>query len=164
MTQSDDSTTDEQPVFTDGGTDAQAAHENTNYLEHEVNIFKPSTPFMKDNVRMILLLFAAWIIGVFGPVFASYFAEGFMTETTVLGGYPLNFFLTALISPLIALMLAAVYAWYRDRLDSKYGITHGEEADETSETAVSADGGEVVLEEADNELDEARPSQQGEKP
>jgi len=163
MTQSDDSPTGEQPVLTDGG-DAQTAHENTDYLEHEVNIFKPSTPFMKDNVRMILLLFAAWVIGVFGPVFASYFAEGFMTETTVLGGYPLNFFLTALISPLIALMLAAVYAWYRDRLDTKYGITHGEEAEETSETTVSADGGQPVSEAADEKLDEETVSQRGEKP
>ncbi len=149
MTQSDDSMTDEQPVLTDGGGDAHAVHENTDYLDHEVNIFKPSTPFMKDNLRMIFVLFAAWIIGVFGPVIASYFAEGFMTETTVLGGYPLNFFLTAIVSPLIALVLAAVYAWYRDRLDTKYGISHETEVEDDSEATVSADGGEVVSDESE---------------
>ncbi len=137
---------------TDGGTDepttdgesAAAIHENTEYLEQEINLFKPSTPFMRDNLRMIFLLFGAWVLFIFGPVTASLVAEDFMTNTTVLGGYPLNFFLTAIVSPLAALVLAAVYAWYRDRLDTKYGITHETQAEQPApETGQAAEGGDA---------------------
>ena len=133
----------DQAAVTDGGTTdrtrAQSVHENTDYLEQEVNLFKPSTPFMRDNLRMMFLLFGAWLILVFGPVTASLVAEDFMTETTVLGGFPLNFFLTAIVSPLSALVLAAVYAWYRDRLDTKYGISHADTTD--TDQSVATDGG-----------------------
>ena len=128
----------------DGGTAAVAAGEEIDYLEREVNLFRPSTPFMRDNLKMIFTLFGVWVVFVFGPVTASLFAEEFMTETTVLGGFPLNFFLTAIVAPLAALVLAAIYAWYRDRLDRKYGITHGsgEDAGETGAEGATADGGE----------------------
>lgn len=130
-------------VATDGGS-AAAIHENTEYLEQEINLFKPSTPFMRDNLRMIFLLFGAWMLFIFGPVTASLVAEDFMTNTTVLGGYPLNFFLTAIVSPLAALVLAAVYAWYRDRLDTKYGITHETQEEQPApETGQAADGGDA---------------------
>ena len=155
MTQSDDSTADEQDVLTDGGG-AQAVHENTDYLEHEVNIFRPSTAFMRDKLKMIVVLFAAWMVFIFGPVTASLFAEEFMTETTVLGGFPLNFFLTAIVSPLAALVLAATYALYRDRLDVKYGISH--ETPEEAEATVAADGsGDSTSDDAGDEAGGSSP-------
>ena len=142
MTEENDNRS-ESEALTDGGS-AAAIHENTDYLEQEINLFKPSTPFMRDNLRVIFLLFGTWVLFVFGPVTASVFAEDFMTNTTVLGGYPLNFFLTAIVSPLAALVLAAVYAWYRDRLDTKYGIAQKTDADESSaEAGQAAEGGDA---------------------
>ena len=112
------------PAETDGGT-VERRTEPVDYLDEEINLFRPATPFMRDNLKMIFSLFAVWLVFIFGPVTLSYFFPEFMTETRILGGYPLNFFLTALIAPAAALTLAAAYAWYRDRLDDKYGIVHG---------------------------------------
>lgn len=94
--------------------------EQFDYLDREVNILKPATPFMRANLRMIFSLFAVWLVFVFGPVTASYFVPELVTEIQILGGYPLHFFLTAMVAPAAALVLAAIYAWYRDRLDTVY--------------------------------------------
>ena len=90
------------------------------YLEGEINLFRPATPFMRANLRMIFFLFGLWLVFVFGPVTASYFFPDFMTDTRILGGYPLNFFLTAMVAPGAALVLAGIYASYRDRLDKRF--------------------------------------------
>lgn len=90
------------------------------YLEREINLFKPATPFMRANLRMIFALVGLWILFVFGPVTASYFFPEVMTETRILGGFPLNFFLTAMVAPAAALILAGIYAAYRDRLDRQF--------------------------------------------
>lgn len=123
-----------EEVETDGGV------ETADYLDAEINMFKPATPFMRDHLKVIWGFFAVWALFVFGPVTATAIAPEVMTETTVLGGYPLHFFLTALVAPAGALVLSAVYAWQRDRLDSKYGVRHEEEADAGG--AMAADGGE----------------------
>ncbi|MWV39399.1 DUF4212 domain-containing protein [Natrialba sp. INN-245] len=121
-------------VETDGGATTEA------YLDEEINIFKPATPFMRDHLRVIWLSFFAWVVVVFGPTTAILFASDFMVETTVLGGFPLHFFLTAIVTPLGALLLSVAYATQRDRLDTKYGISH--EADTDSSGAVATDGGD----------------------
>ncbi|MEY7847841.1 DUF4212 domain-containing protein [Natrarchaeobius sp. A-rgal3] len=121
-------------VETDGGATTEA------YLDEEINIFKPATPFMRDHLRVIWLSFVAWILVVFGPTTAILVAPGFMTETTVLGGFPLHFFLAAIVTPLGALLLSVAYATQRDRLDTKYGISH--EAETDASDAVATDGGD----------------------
>ncbi|WP_255169999.1 DUF4212 domain-containing protein [Natrononativus amylolyticus] len=124
----------ESDVETDGGVQTEA------YLEEEINIFRPATPFMRDHLRVIWLAFFAWILVVFGPVTLALANPSLVTETTVLGGYPLHFFLTAIITPLGALLLSVGYAIQRDRLDDRYGIAHDEAAE--SESTVAADGGD----------------------
>lgn len=122
-------------VETDGGV------RNKTYLDKEINIFKPATPFMRDHLRVIWLSFIAWIIVVFGPTTATLLAPDLMTGTTVLGGFPLHFLLTAIVTPLGALLLSVVYAMQRDRLDAKYGISHEDEEETESGSTVAVDGG-----------------------
>ncbi|MXV61045.1 DUF4212 domain-containing protein [Natronorubrum sp. JWXQ-INN-674] len=129
-----DSTETSDPVETDGGVATEA------YLDKEINIFKPATPFMRDHLRVIWLSFIAWILVVFGPTTATFLAPDLMTGTEVLGGFPLHFFLAAIFTPLAALLLSVAYAMQRDRLDTKYGISHEEEVE--SGGTVAADGGE----------------------
>jgi len=124
-------------VATDGGV---AAHESTDYLDAEVNIFRPSTPFMRDPLRVIWTMFAAWAVLVFGPVVATYVATDTMTSLTVLG-FPLHYFLTAVVSPTGALVLSFVYARKRDSLDAAYGIDHSTEGEDTDAATAVADGG-----------------------
>lgn len=124
---------------TDGG--ATMRREPADYLNAEVNLFKPATPFMRDHLKLIWGSFVAWVLFVFGPVTATAIAPELMTETIVFG-FQLHFFLTALGAPFGALALSGIYAWQRDRLDEKYGISHGEEAPENARTA-AADGGET---------------------
>jgi putative solute:sodium symporter small subunit len=126
-------------VETDGGVKTEA------YLDEEINIFKPATPFMRDHLRVIWLSFLAWILVVFGPttavmIEAEFLGSDLMTATTVFGGFPLHFFLTAIFTPLGALLLSVAYAMQRDRLDTKYDITH-ETEDEADSGTVAADGG-----------------------
>jgi len=133
---------------TDGGaTRAAQKHQNTDYLDEEVNLLKPSTPYMRDHLRIVWAGFVAWAIIVFGPVTLTAIAPGVMTSTVVpVIGFPLHYFLVAFGAPTGALVLAAIYARQRDRLDDKYGIDHSTAGPEEggageSGEAAATDGG-----------------------
>jgi uncharacterized membrane protein len=68
-----------------------------------------------------------------------------MTTTMPVLGFPLHYFLVAFGAPTGALILAALYARQRDKLDEKYGIDPSTPTTETdsAETADAAatDGG-----------------------
>lgn len=123
---------DESSAKTDGGVTAQAGqdHRNIDYLSREVNLLRPSTPFMRDHLRIIWTGFAAWALIVFGPVTLTAIAPDVMTTPIPVIGFPLHYFLVAIGAPLGALILAFWYARKRDALDEKYGITHGTVAGE----------------------------------
>lgn len=134
-TKHDIDSNDATAAETDGGVATET------YLDKEINIFKPATPFMRDHLRVIGISFIAWVIVVFGPTTATVLAPDTMTGITVFGGFPLHFFLTAIFTPLGALLLSVAYAMQRDRLDSKYDISHDVE-EETEAGGVATDGGE----------------------
>src|SRR6056297_3790406 len=125
-------------VETDGGV--AASRQTADYLDTEVNIFRPSTPFMRDHLRIVWTMFAAWAVFVFGPVTATYLATDFMTSVTVLG-FPLHYLLTAIGAPTGALLLSFVYARKRDQLDEEYGIDHSTGATSGDGEAAVTDGG-----------------------
>ena len=140
---------EEQPsVETDGGTLTQAAqaHRNTNYLDEEVNLLNPSTAFMRDHLKVVWISFIIWALIVFGPVTATLVAPDVMTTTMPVLGFPWHYFLVAFCAPTGALVLAAIYARQRDKLDAKYGIdpstpaTTETEGNEASD-ATATDGG-----------------------
>ncbi|MFB6270799.1 MAG: DUF4212 domain-containing protein [Halobacterium sp.] len=113
---------------TDGGTvtAGEQQRDETDYLTSEVNLLKPSTPFMRDHLRIIWTGFAVWAVVVFGPVTLTAIAPGAMTSTIPVIGFPLHYFLVAIGAPGGALLLAFWYARKRDQLDEKYGIDHGD--------------------------------------
>jgi len=128
---------------------SQAAqrHQNTDYLDEEVNLLKPSTPYMRDHLRIVWAGFVAWALIVFGPVTLTAIAPGAMTTTMPVLGFPWHYFLVAFCAPTGALVLAAIYARQRDKLDDKYGIDHntaGPDEGGASEgaEATATDGGE----------------------
>ncbi|WP_246999943.1 DUF4212 domain-containing protein [Halosolutus gelatinilyticus] len=129
---------------TDGGVASSAAqeHRNTDYLNREVNILKPSTPFMRDHLRVVWTGFVIWVLIVFGPVTATYLATDAMTTQMPLIGFPWHYFLVAFGAPTGALILSFWYSRKRDALDAKYGIDHAtiEETDRGTEAAAT-DGG-----------------------
>lgn len=127
--------TETDRLETDGG------RESVDYLDEKIHMFKPATPFMRDHLKLIWGLFAVWTVFTFGPVTATVLATDFMTSTHVLG-FQLHYLTTALGAPIGALLLCAVYAWQRDRLDAKYGVDHEAEAEAESGRTVAADGGE----------------------
>ena len=143
----DDAVTDggsaNDDAATDGGVTATAAkkHNNTDYLSEEVNLLKPSTAYMRDHLRIVWTGFVVWAVIVFGPVTLTMLAPEPMTTTTVpVLGFPLHYFLVAFGAPTSALVLAAVYARQRDKLDEKYGIEHG--AAEPADAGSADDGGQ----------------------
>lgn len=116
---------------TDDGTATDGSgsnHTEGTYLDERITLFSASTPFMRDNLKVIWGTFILWVLFVFGPVTATALAPEMMTQT-IPGDFQLHFFLTAIGAPLGALILSAVYAYQRDRLDNKYGIEHGEDVD-----------------------------------
>ena len=137
-------TADDGSVQTDGGTVTQAAqsHRNTDYLNQEVNLLKPSTQFMRDHLRVVWTGFVVWAVIVFGPVTLTRVAPDLMTSQMPVLGFPLHYFLVAIGAPGGALLLSVWYARKRDALDDKYGIEHstaGETGGGTDATAT--DGG-----------------------
>ena len=113
-----------------------------NYLEREVNFLRPSTPFMRDHLRVIWTGFAAWALIVFGPVILTAIAPGVMTTPIPVIEFPLHYFLVAIGAPGGAFLLSVWYARRRDALDRKYGISHEDEAESgAGEDAVAVDGG-----------------------
>lgn len=127
----------------DGGTVAQA-HRETDYLNEEVNLLSPSTPFMRDHLKVIWGGFIAWVLIVWGPVTLTWLAPDLMTSQMPVLGFPWHYFLVALGAPTGALVLAAVYAIQRDRLDEKYGIDHSapvETGSPDEPEAAATDGG-----------------------
>jgi putative solute:sodium symporter small subunit len=143
-----DENTRDTEATSDGGTAtaAERDHRETEYLEREVNLLRPSTPFMRDHLRVVWTGFAAWAVVVFGPVTLTGLAPEAMTTPMPVLGFPLHYFLVAVGAPGGALLLSVWYARKRDRLDEKYGIDHGTESAPTSgsDGAVAADGGEEV--------------------
>ncbi|WP_266081152.1 DUF4212 domain-containing protein [Haladaptatus caseinilyticus] len=123
---------------TDGGI--QARRQGVNYLDAQINIFKPSTPFMRDHLKIVWTMFVAWAIIVFGPVTATFLAPGVMTSITVLG-FPLHYLLTAIGAPSGALILSFMYARKRDQLDHEYGIDHSTKQPTSDTETVVSDGG-----------------------
>lgn len=115
---------DQNTMGENSTTEHTGAGDSVDYLESEVNILAPSTPFMREHLRIIWIMFAAWAIIVFGPVTATFFIPDIMSGITFLG-FPLHYFLTAVGGPLGALILSFLYARKRDQMDAKYGITHG---------------------------------------
>jgi putative solute:sodium symporter small subunit len=139
---------DESPVQTDGGTVTQAAqaHRNTDYLNKEVNLLKPSTPFMRDHLRVVWTGFILWALIVFGPVTATAIAPDAMSTQIPILGFPLHYFLVALGAPTGALLLSVWYARKRDALDEKYDIDPGAVESDVDEIdsagdAAATDGG-----------------------
>ena len=140
-------TVDDGSAQTDGGTVTQAAqsHRNTDYLDREVNLLNPSTPFMRDHLRVVWTGLILWGLIVFGPVTLTAIAPDVMTTQIPALGFPLHYFLVALGAPTGALLLSVWYARKRDALDEKYGIDPGSirsdgDADGTGDAAAT-DGG-----------------------
>ncbi|GGC66940.1 DUF4212 domain-containing protein [Haloferax sulfurifontis] len=120
-------------------------HEEIDYLSREVNLLKPSTPFMRDHLKVIWTGFVAWALLTFGPPVLTYFAPATMTAELPVIGFPAHYFLVAVLSPTSSLVLAFVYSRKRDQLDKRYGIDHAASTSRStgeSEAAV-ADGGRV---------------------
>ena len=137
--------TDEGEARTDGGMSDVERERQTDYLDVEINLLKPATPFMKDHTRVIWIGFAIWVVTTFGPITATRIAPGVMTTEMPVIGFPFHYFAIAIGAPGAALLLSVWYAKKRDAIDDKYGIEQVDNealsADAAAEGAAAADGG-----------------------
>ncbi|MXR51076.1 DUF4212 domain-containing protein [Halovenus sp. WSH3] len=145
---------DSQSHDTTGGTDAEptggdpdvvtdgGSNEDVDYLDVEINLLRPSTGFMRDHLKLIWGSFIAWVIVTWGPVTATWLATDAMTSASIIG-FPAHYFTVAFLAPTGSLVLAAIYANRRDKLDEKYGIGSQSTAETPSgaEEAAATDGG-----------------------
>jgi len=131
---------------TDGGMTDVERERQTDYLEVEINLLKPATPFMKDHLRVIWIGFGIWVFTTFGPITATRIAPDLMTTTMPVIGFPFHYFAIAIGAPGSALLLSVWYATKRDAIDEKYGIEQVDNEalnadDAAAEGAAAADGG-----------------------
>jgi putative solute:sodium symporter small subunit len=134
------------PTRTDGGLSDVERERRTDYLDVEINLLNPATPFMRDHLRIIWTGFIIWSITTFGPITLTRIAPDLMTQPIPGIGFPLHYFLIAIVGPSAALILSVWYARKRDQLDEKYGIeqtvARQEQSEETAtEEPTAADGG-----------------------
>lgn len=142
----DEGTEDRSPsARTDGGMTDVERERQTDYLEVEINLLKPATPFMKDHLRVIWIGFGIWVFTTFGPITATRIAPDVMTTSMPIIGFPFHYFAIAIGAPGSALLLSVWYAKKRDAIDDKYGIEQVDNealsADAAAEGAAAADGG-----------------------
>ena len=143
-------------IVTDGGTvDSHQAdsgrtdverERDIDYLDVEINLLNPATPFMRDHLRVIWIGFSVWALTTFGPITATAIAPGVMTTTLPVIGFPFHYFAIAVGGPTSALVLSVWYARRRDRIDEKYGITQpsadtATETEPDAEPTTAVDGG-----------------------
>lgn len=116
---SNESETETQP---DGGVSSLDYHQRhqVDYLQSEVNILRPKTPYMREHLRVIWIGFILWALAVFGPVTATAMYPSLMTSELPIISFPAHYFAIAIGAPSMALILSAWYAHRRDRLDEKY--------------------------------------------
>ncbi|SIR74019.1 DUF4212 domain-containing protein [Natronorubrum thiooxidans] len=140
-----DSERDTREVATDGGMSDVEREKQIDYLDVEINLLKPATPFMRDHLKVIWLGFAVWAVTTFGPITATRIAPGAMTTEMPILGFPFHYFSIAIVGPGAALLLSVWYARKRDQIDEKYGIEQPTAAPETTDTvpddAAATDGG-----------------------
>ncbi|WP_436936421.1 DUF4212 domain-containing protein [Halovenus marina] len=116
------------------------------YLDVEINLLRPATPFMRDHLKVIWIGAIVWTCTTFGPITLTRLAPDVMTSTMPMIGFPLHYFLIAIGSPSAALLLSVWYARKRDQIDRKYGIEQGVSggtatAETADESVAATDGG-----------------------
>ncbi|WP_306057571.1 DUF4212 domain-containing protein [Natronococcus wangiae] len=123
------STDESNELQADGGVSEVEREKQIDYLDVEINLLKPATPFMRDHNRVILTGFAIWVLSTFGPITATRLAPGVMTTPMPVLGFPLHYFLIAIGGPGGALLLSVWYVRKRDQIDEKYDIEQYTAAD-----------------------------------
>lgn len=146
--ESSDQSTDESSagrVDPEGGRSDVEREAEIDYLDVEINLLKPATPFMRDHNRVILTGFALWVIFTFGPITATRLAPGLMTTPMPILEFPFHYFAIGMGAPSASLLLSVWYARKRDRIDEKYGIeqhvVEQEAVDPGADETVATDGG-----------------------
>ncbi|MFC6753553.1 DUF4212 domain-containing protein [Halorubrum tibetense] len=136
---------DDERLRTDGGASDVQREQEMDYLEVEINLLNPATPFMKDHLRVIWIGFAVWVVTTFGPITATRIAPDLMTTAMPVIGFPFHYFSIAIGGPTAALLLSVWYAKKRDAIDEKYGIeqvdNEARAAGGDTDAAAAADGG-----------------------
>ncbi|MFC6718566.1 DUF4212 domain-containing protein [Natrialbaceae archaeon GCM10025810] len=136
----------DESLETDGGVSDVEREKQIDYLDVEINLLKPNTPFMRDHNRLIVRGFVLWAIIIFGPITATRLAPDVMTAAIPGIGFPLHYFLIAIVGPAGALLLSVWYVRARDKIDEKYEIEQIEpvepgSTDSGTEGATATDGG-----------------------
>jgi putative solute:sodium symporter small subunit len=81
--------------------------------------------YWRSNVRMVSFLLVIWALVSYGA--GIFFADALNEAVPDFLGFPLGFWFAQQGSIVVFVVLIAVYVWYMDRLDAKYGITEYEE-------------------------------------
>jgi len=81
--------------------------------------------YWRSNVRVVSVLLVIWALVSYGA--GIFFADALNTAVPDFLGFPLGFWFAQQGSIIVFVVLIAVYVWYMDRLDKKYGITEYEE-------------------------------------
>jgi putative solute:sodium symporter small subunit len=81
--------------------------------------------YWRSNVRMVIGLLVIWALVSYGA--GILFADALNEAVPDFLGFPLGFWFAQQGAIITFVVLIAIYVFYMDRLDKKYGITEYEE-------------------------------------
>lgn len=97
---------------------------NGSQERYNVNFFKPKKGYMRDEVRIILLILFGWVAATFGFQFLLWLladakGESFLTLRTFFT-LPFHFWFTGQFLPLWFIILCVIFNIYTDRLTESH--------------------------------------------
>ena len=96
---------------------------NSSRDRYTVNLFKPNKGYMREEVRIIILIFCGWLLVTFGFQFLLRLLAGagdcFLTMRTFFT-LPFHFWFTAQFLPLWFIILCIIFNIYIDRLTESH--------------------------------------------
>lgn len=94
-----------------------------NGADQSINIFKPQKGVLRGEVRVIVLIMAAWLVAILGSQLAIWYLEEALIEywlsEMIFFNLPLHFWLSGQFLPLWFILLGVVFNLWMDRHESR---------------------------------------------
>jgi len=91
--------------------------------ERSINIFRPQTVLLRGEVRVIIMVMAAWLVAILGSQLAIWYLEKALIEVwlseLIFFNLPLHFWFSGQFLPLWFILLGVVFNLWMDRHESR---------------------------------------------
>lgn len=94
-----------------------------NGADRGINIFRPQAGLLRGEVRVIVMIMAAWLVAIIGSQFAIWYLEtaliDYWLSEMIFFNLPLHFWLSGQFLPLWFILLGIAFNLWMDRHESR---------------------------------------------